>query len=567
MTEPITFLEPEGSKAEAVKRRSKLLRGTLREELDNGSDRFKGDSPALLKFHGMYQQENRDERKLKEKAERTVRVMVRSRIPGGLLTGAQWRAYGKLADRFGDRTLRITARQSIQLHGIVKSGVKRTLQEIHEALLTTTGACGDLVRNVMVTPDPAPRPALAQLRRAAVELSDRFRPRSGAYAEVFLDGKPADPALPAEEQEQEPLYGPAYLPRKFKMGMTLAGDNSIDAYTQDLAFIAVTDAEDRIAGYNVLAGGGMGKTHRHPRTFPRLADEIAFISPEDLVPVADAVVGIHRDFGDRVDRKHARLKYVLEERGLAWFRAELMRRGGVALAPYRPMHLDIPYWYGWHAMAGGRWSLGIPVLSGRVRDDGAVRMRTFLDRVAERPGVKLQLTPQQHVLIFDIPGPDRAEVDRLREEHGVPAGPKLDLRTQALACPAMPTCSLALSEAERFLPELLANLNTALTESHPAAAHAPLLRVTGCPNGCVRPYTAEIGVVGQGPRNYALYLGGNRAGTRLAREFQDNVPAARLGPVLAELFALWAAEAPGADFGDFVDSRWEGLQGLKALSA
>jgi sulfite reductase beta subunit-like hemoprotein len=553
---------PAPSKVEEVKLRSRYLRGTIREELKNASDRFGGDSPHLLKFHGMYQQENRDERKLKVKEERTYRLMVRSRIPGGLLTSAQYRVYSALAERYGNGTIRLTARQSIQLHGVAKSGVKETVQAIQAALLTTAGACGDVVRNVMVTPDPSPRPALESLRAAGAALSERFRPQSRAYAEIWLDDEPV-----AELSEPEPIYGRAYLPRKFKMGLTLEGDNSIDAYTQDLAFIAMVDRDDQIAGYDVLAGGGMGKTHRNPRTFPRLADEIAFVPPQALIPVAEAAVAIHRDYGDRSDRKHARLKYVLEERGAEWFRAELKLRAGVALAPFRPVRMETPFWYGWQGIGGGRWSLGLPVPSGRIKDEGSFRLKAFLDRLAEREELAFRLTPQQHLLVLGIADAERPALERLAAQRGVSLDSTLTLASQALACPALPTCGLALSEAERYLPDLIGDLERALSESHPGANDAPVVRVTGCPNGCARPYTAEIGIVGQGPGTYALYLGGDRAGTRLAREFMVQVRAERFPSLFRRLFARWAREAPREPFGDFVDTRWDQLQAdLKAAS-
>lgn len=550
---PIPLAKP--SKAEEMKHRSRQLRGTLRDELANDSDRFTGDSPGLLKFHGMYQQENRDERKLKVKADRTYSLMIRGRIPGGELSAAQMRAYLDIADQHADGTLRITTRQSLQLHGVAKGDARKTVRAIHAALLTTVAACGDVVRNVMMTPDPTSRPALDRLREAAAVLSDHFRPASKAYAEVWLDDEQV-----AEVTTAEPIYGSAYLPRKFKIGMTLAGDNSIDAYTQDLAFVAVTDAEDRIAGYNVLAGGGMGKTHRNVRTYPRLADEIAFITPEALLPVAEAVVAIHRDFGDRSDRKHARLKYVIQERGVEWFRKELATRSLAKLRPFRPHATEVPLWYGWHESQGGRWSLGIFVPSGRIKDSEAVRCKSLLRRLAADEELRFRLTPQQHLLIVGIPSERRLEIESLAAEHGVSLESRVSLTTQALACPALPTCGLALSEAERALPEMTQALERALREAHPRATQAPIVRVTGCPNGCARPYTAEIGIVGNGPRTYALYLGGDRAGTRMAREFDERIHIEKLIALLGDLFARWAAEAPREAFGDYVDSRWDPLR-------
>ncbi|GLH72941.1 sulfite reductase subunit beta [Geothrix limicola] len=529
---------PAHSPVEALKHASRHLRGTLAEELDSPVEGFSKDSETLLKFHGLYQQKNRD------KAEGTPKhpvLMARGRIPGGRLEAAQYLAWDHIANTFGDGSLRITTRQSLELHGVVKGEAKATLKALRAALQTTQGACGDVVRNVTQTPNPCGRADLAQLDDVARQLSERFRAYSNAYAEVWLDGEKVD-----EATEKEPLLGDAYLPRKFKISVTLAGENAVDVYTNDLAFAATLKA-GRIDGYFVLAGGGMGMTHNDPTTFPRLADLLGWVPAEALLPVADAVVGVHRDHGNRGDRRRARLKYVIHQRGLDWFRAEVETRAGLVF-----LDRDLPPWrttstLGWLPRVDGTWALGLHTLSGRL----AGPLKAALRELVDRHWLAVQFTPDQDAILVGIPEAAKAEVDAYFKARGLDIHSPAPLFDRALACVALPLCGLAITEAERVLPELLALIQSRL-EAHGLADRAPVFRVAGCANGCSRPYAAEFALVGQTPGKYAVYLGGNVEGTRLAQEVVQKVPTEALEPFLDQLFSLWkAASEPDERLGDF----------------
>ncbi len=523
---------------EALKRASQHLRGTLSEELDGPAEGFSQDSQTLLKFHGLYQQKNRD--KAPETPKHPV-LMVRGRIPGGRLEAAQYLAWDRIADTFGDGSLRITTRQSLELHGIVKGDARATLQALQAALQTTQGACGDVVRNVTQAPNPWGRADLAQLDALALQLSDHFRAHSHSYAEVWLDGEKVDDAI-----EKEPLLGDTYLPRKFKMAVTLAGENAVDVYTNDLAF-AATLKGGALDGYFVLAGGGMGMTHNDPTTFPRLADLLGWIPADAALRVAEAVVGVHRDHGNRGDRKRARLKYVIEQRGLAWFRTEVETRAGLVF-----LDRDLPHWQtrstlGWLARTNGTWALGLHTLSGRVTGP----LKAALRELVERHQLAVQFTPDQDAILIGLPESAKAEVDTRFKNQGLDVHSPAPLFDRALACVALPYCGLAITEAERALPELLELIQSRL-EDHGLADRAPVFRVAGCANGCSRPYAAEFALVGQTPGKYALYLGGNAEGTRLAREVMQKVSIEALGPLLDQLFTLWKTEGQsGEGLGEF----------------
>jgi len=523
---------------EALKRQSQHLRGTLSEELDGSAEGFSQDAQTLLKFHGLYQQKNRD--KAPDTPKHPV-LMVRGRIPGGRLEAAQYLAWDRIADTFGDGSLRITTRQSLELHGIVKGDARATLQALRAALQTTQGACGDVVRNVTQAPNPWGRADLAQLDALAQRLSDHFRAHSNSYAEVWLDGEKVDDAI-----EKEPLLGDTYLPRKFKMAVTLAGENAVDIYTNDLAF-AATLKDGAIDGFFVLAGGGMGMTHNDPTTFPRLADLLGWIPADAATKVAEAVVGVHRDHGNRGDRKRARLKYVIEQRGLAWFRTEVETRAGLVF-----IDRDLPRWQtrstlGWLARNDGTWALGLHTLSGRL----AGPLKVVLRELVERHQLAVQFTPDQDAILIGIPESAKAEVDARFKSQGLDIHSPAPLFDRALACVALPYCGLAITEAERALPELLELIQSRL-EEHGLADRAPVFRVAGCANGCSRPYAAEFALVGQTPGKYAVYLGGNAEGTRLAREVVQKVSIEALGPLLDQLFTLWKTEGqPSERLGDF----------------
>ena len=532
---------PLDSPAEALKRGSRHLRGTLAEELASPEPGFSADAQALLKPHGFYQQKDRDRRG--DPANPPV-LMVRGRIPGGRLSAAQYLVWDALAGRYGDNTLRLTTRQSIELHGILKGDAKAALKRLHAALLSAKGACGDVVRNVTQAPNPWKRSGLSQLDRVAESLARRFEARSNAYAEIWLDGERVDP-----DSESEPLLSEAYLPRKFKIALTAAGENLVDLYTNDLGFAATFDGDGVIDGYFAFAGGGMGMTHNDPTTFPRLADLLGWIPSDQLLPVAEAVVTTQRDHGNRGDRKRARLKYLIASKGLDWFIAEVEERWGRAFEPR-----DLPVWrtspvLGWIPRGDGTWALGFHVESGRVADRVGHPLRSALRDLVEGFELPVLITPDQGLILLDILEDDRADIEDILAARGIdPASPSR-LHDRALACPALPFCGLAIAEAERVLPEVLAHLDAALTR-HGLAERAPVFRMTGCANGCARPYSAELALAGQAPGRYALYAGGSEEGDRLAFEVAQKVSLADLPEVFDRLVSAWREAGDGA-FRDF----------------
>ncbi|MGH6953723.1 MAG: NADPH-dependent assimilatory sulfite reductase hemoprotein subunit, partial [Alphaproteobacteria bacterium] len=524
------------SKVEATKRASHGLRGTIAEEIARPGRQVSDDAHQLLKFHGTYQQYDRDSatRRKQEGLEKEFQFMVRVRIPGGRLGADQYLALDRLADEYANGSLRVTTRQGIQFHGILKRDLKATIAGVNRSLLTTFAACGDVVRNVMTTPAPIRDAIHARLEDDARLLSERLLPGTRAYHEIWLDGEPV--AL----GEPEPLYGEAYLPRKFKIGLAAPEDNSVDVLTNDLAIIALFEG-DRLEGYNIALGGGLGMTHNKPRTYPRLATPVAFVEPDRLVAAVDAVIALQRDHGDRADRKHARLKYVVDEKGLPWVKATLEGYYGGPLAPPRPMPpFKVPDHLGWHAQGDGRWYLGVPVPSGRIKDADAIRLRTALREVVTRFRSDPVLTASQDVLLSNVAEGDREAVTALLRRHGVALAEDLSLVSRwSLACPALPTCGLALAEAERIREPLIAEVERAL-ERQGLIAERLSIRITDCPNGCTRPYAGDIGLVGRMPGHYALFVGGDFEGTRLNFRLIDRVAEAEVPAVLEALFAHFA---------------------------
>ena len=536
---------------EQAKAQSRGLRGSIASELAEATPRFSEEAAQLLKFHGTYQQEDRDARKAAREqggADKAYAFMIRVKATAGRIPAILWRAVDDLSDRHGNGTIRITTRQALQLHGIRKSDLKRTIADVVAHLGSTQGTCGDVVRNVVAPPWPIDTPAYEATRKLAGGLAAEFAWRSGGYLEVWQDGELVHAAEPADE----PIYGATYLPRKFKIAVTVAGDNSVDVYTNDVGIVAVTDDRGNVIGYDILAGGGMGRTHGKTTTYPRLASALGFVTPERVVDIVRAIVLVQRDFGDRTDRRHARLKYLIDERGLDWFRAEVERVAGFAFAPWRelPEWDDVPR-FGWHPQGDGRWFFGIHIANGRVRDAGDVRLKTALRALAER-GFDFNATLGQQLLVVDVAPDDRTLVDAILGDHGVvPAEAIAPFRRTALACPALPTCGLSLAEAERAIPDLLDDIEAELErvglDDEPIA-----VRMTGCPNGCARPYMAEIGIVGQSADRYQVYLGGHRAGVRIATPWREKLHLAEIAPELAPLFAAFAASRrEGEGFGDW----------------
>jgi sulfite reductase (ferredoxin) len=537
------------SKTEAVKRQSRQLRGNLAHDLVDETAPFDNVGYSLLKFHGVYQGYDRDsatERKQRGDA-KLWQFMVRVRIPGGRLSARQYAALDELADRYGNGSLRITTRQSIQFHGVLKPGLKQTIAEINRALLTTLSACGDVVRTVTTVPAPIRDPVHRRLDEDARRLSTHLLPTTGAYHEIWLDGA----KLTAEDEAPDSLYGERYLPRKFKVGLAVPEDNTIDVLTNDLAIVALFDG-DRLAGYNFLLGGGHGMTHNKPETYPRLATPVAFVEPDDLLAAAAAVVRLHRDWGDRGNRRHARLKYVIAEKGEAWARDRLSEDLGKALAECRPMpDFAVPDHLGWHEQGDGRLYLGLPVPSGRI-DDVSARMRSAVREIVRRFGSDPILMPSQDIILSNIAPADRSEIATLLRAHGVrTADELLPVERWALACPALPTCGLALTEAERVRDEIVGVIAARL-QRWGLEQERLSVRITGCPNGCARPYSGDIGIVGRLPGFYSLYVGGDFAGTRLNTPIAGRLDIAGIGDTLDPLFARFAeARRSGEGFGDF----------------
>jgi sulfite reductase (ferredoxin) len=542
------------SKAEAVKQQSRQLRGKLAEDLTDTATPFDGAGYSLLKFHGIYQGYDRDsatERKQRGDA-KIWQFMVRVRIPGGRLTAGQYLALDGLAERYANGSLRVTTRQSIQFHGVVKPELKAAIGEINGALLTTLAACGDVVRTVTTVPAPLRDPVHDRLEADARRLSTRLLPRTGAYHEIWVDGEKVTPPEPTDEEPVDPLYGERYLPRKFKIGLAIPEDNTIDVLTNDLAIVALFEG-DRLTGYNFLLGGGHGMTHNKPETYARLATPVAFVEPDDLLSAAAAVVRLHRDHGDRGNRRHARLKYIIAERGEEWARERLSEDLGKPLSPCRPMpDFAVPDHLGWHEQGDGRLYLGVPVASGRIADGENTRIRTALREIVTRFRADPILMPSQDIILSNIEPTDRDAITALLRGHGVRLAEELlPVERWALACPALPSCGLALTEAERVQGDIVGAI-AARMRRWGIEEERLSIRITGCPNGCARPYTGDIGIVGRVPGSYTLYVGGDFEGTRLNEAIAERLSIAGIANALDPLFALFASSrAPGEGFGDF----------------
>ncbi len=532
---------------EELKSACPSLAGTLATALaDATEDHFNADDAEFLKFHGIYQSDNRDERKNAKQ----YAFLVRARLPGGSLSPEQYLAFDDLADQFGNGTLRLTSRQSVQLHGVTKSGLGAVVKSLNDAMVTTLAACGDVARNVMASVAPTSR-LVEQVQREARRLSDALLPRTPAYHQIWVEGRELELQKPGE-LFVDPLYGGTYLPRKFKIALAIPPLNDVDVFAHCLGFVAIVEAGE-IAGYNLLAGGGMGMSFGNAQTYPRVADVIGFITPGQVEAATKGVLTIHRDFGDRSNRKHARLKYVLQERGVEWFRAELEKRLGARLEPPRPFYFDRRGdLLGWHRQYDGNYFLGIHVEAGRIKNSPPRRLKTALREVIEQFRPQMRLTPSQNLLLTQIEARDREPLSNLLLRHGVVIDAQgTPVRRMAMACPALPTCGRALAESERALPEVLTRVERLLAEAG-LCDEEIILRMTGCPNGCDRPLMAEIGLVGKAPGKYHLYLGGSHAGTCLGRVFRESVTIDQVAAELSPVFQRFARERlPEERFGDF----------------
>ena len=536
---------------ESIKDDSRLLRGTILEGLaDDMTGSISADDTQLTKFHGIYQQDDRDVRaeRRRKKLEKAFSFMIRVRVPGGVCTPEQWLGMDRLADQYANGTLKLTTRQAFQFHGVIKSVLKTTIREINDSLLDTIAACGDVNRNVMCNPNPYESEHHATVQTLAEDLSRHLTPATGAYHEIWLDGE----KVLDSEQEEEPVYGKTYLPRKFKIVVAAPPMNDVDIYAHCLGFIAIVE-DGEIAGYNVTVGGGMGMTHGKEDTFPRLAEVMGFCTPEQAVDVAEKVVTTQRDYGERSNRQRARLKYTIEDRGLEWFRGEVENRLGYKLGEARPFEFTgTGDRYGWVEGIDGNFHYGLYVENGRVKDTPGVAMMTGLREIAELHDGDFRLTANQNLVIGRIKPANRERIEKILAKHGISNERiRTGLRFNSMACVALPTCGLALAESERYLPELVSGLEQ-IVEANGLRDEEIKIRMTGCPNGCARPYLGEIGLVGRGPGVYNVYLGAGFDGARLNKLYRRDVPEKRLVEVLGPVLEAYAKDRKKSErFGDF----------------
>ena len=552
---PAPVKEP--SKNEGIKDASHYLRGTILEGLaDPSTGAVSEDDSQLLKFHGTYLQDDRDLRneRRKQKLEKAFIFMVRVRVPGGVCTPKQWLEIDRIAGQYANGTIKLTTRQAFQLHGILKGNLKPTIKEINDSLLDTLAACGDVNRNVMCNPNPHLSAIHAQTLDYARQISTHLSPRTGAYHEIWLDKERVAGGDTGGEDDAsdpvEPIYGKHYLPRKFKIAIAIPPDNDVDIFANDLGFIAVVE-NGRLAGFNVTVGGGMGMSHNNKATYPRVADVMGFCSPAQVVDVAEKVVLVQRDFGDRSDRKHARLKYTIQDRGLGWFRDEVESRLGYKLAAARPYTFtDNGDRYGWSDGVDGKHHLTLFIEGGRLRD----HQRAGLREIAKIHRGDFRLTGNQNLVIGGVGPAERPRIEALLKEHGLDQTWQTitGLRRGGLACVALPTCGLALAESERNLPSLVDELDKVIRAAG-LAEQSIHIRSSGCPNGCARPYLGEIGLVGKVPGKYNLYLGAAHDGSRLNKLYKEAIPNEQIVAELTPIIQRYAGErTAGETFGDFV---------------
>lgn len=556
------------SKVEGIKERSNFLREPVATELLQDTNHFSEEAVQILKFHGSYQQDNRDNRVKGQ--EKDYQMMLRTRNPGGFIPPQLYLALDRLADEYGNGTLRATTRQGFQLHGILKQNLKATIATIVHNLGSTLGACGDLNRNVMAPPAPfKTKPEYNYAWEYANNIADLLTPQTGAYYEIWLDGEKVisaeeNPAVKAARQQngtgtiihnsEEPIYGTHYMPRKFKIAVTVPGDNSIDLYTQDLTLVVITDSDGKLEGFNVFAGGGLGRTHNKEETFARVADPICYVDQADVYSLVKAIVATQRDYGDRTDRRHARLKYLIHDWGVSKFKHQVEAFFGKPLQPFRTLPaFKYEDFLGWNKQGDGKLFLGISIVNGRIKDEGNLQLKTALREIIEKYELPMRVTPHQNVLLYDIPPKHKSAIQAILDRCGVIADPsKIDsLVRYSMACPALPTCGLAITESERAIPDVLERIRTLLNKLGLKKEHF-VIRMTGCPNGCARPYMAELGFVGSSPESYQVWLGGCPHQTRLAQPYTDKMHINDLESLLEPLFVFFKkSRQKGESFGDF----------------
>ncbi|MCC5620766.1 sulfite reductase, ferredoxin dependent [Nostoc sp. CHAB 5715] len=565
---PIATRKP--SKVEGIKENSNFLREPIATEILQDTTHFTENAVQLLKFHGSYQQDNRDNRTKGQ--EKDYQFMLRTKNPGGLVPPQLYLALDKIADEYGNQTLRATTRQGFQLHGILKKNLKTAIATIVNNLGSTLGACGDINRNVMAPPAPFKnRPEYQYAWEYAQNIADLLSAQTGAYYEIWLDGEKAisaeeNPEVKAARQRngngtiihnnEEPIYGTHYMPRKFKICVTVPGDNSVDLYSQDLTLVVITNKKKQLEGFNIFAGGGLGRTHGKEETFARLADPIGYVAKDDVYDIVKAIVATQRDYGDRTDRRHARLKYLINDWGVDKFRAQVEEYFGKSVEAFKPLP-EFKYYdfLGWNEQGDGKLFLGISIENGRIKDEGSFQLKTALREIVEQFNLSIRLTPNHNLIFYDIEPDSKQAIQDILSRHGVGDDPsKIEpLVRYAMACPALPTCGLAITESERAIPGILERVRALLDKIGLQNEHF-VVRMTGCPNGCARPYLAELGFVGSAPESYQLWLGGSPNQTRLAQPYTDKLHHNDLESFLEPIFVYFKKSRKSKErFGDFCD--------------
>jgi sulfite reductase (ferredoxin) len=556
------------AKVEHLKTDSNYLREPVASELLLDTNYFSEDAIQILKFHGSYQQDNRDNRV--KGAEKDYSMMLRTRNPGGFIPPQLYLALDRLASDYGNETIRATTRQGFQMHGILKKNLKPAIAAIVQNMGSTLGACGDLNRNVMAPPAPFKnKPEYVQSWAYADSIADLLTPHTGAYYDIWLDGEKVITGEPIAEvkaalkqnlnntifpEGEEPIYGTQYMPRKFKIAVTVPGDNSIDIYSQDLGLVLISDDKGEVIGFNIYAGGGLGRTHNKEETFARIADPIGYVAKADIYDLVKAIVATQRDYGDRTNRRHARMKYLIHDWGVAKFTAKVEEYFGKKIAP---LHKTIDFKYldflGWHEQGDGKVFLGLSIVNGRIKDEGDFKLRTALREIVQTYQIPMRVTPHQNVLIYDINPADQAKINQILIDNGVEPDPlKIDsLVRLSMACPALPTCGLAVTESERISPSVNDRFRV-LLDKFGLPDEQFVIRMTGCPNGCARPYMAEVGFVGSFPESYQVWLAGCPAQTRLAQVYTERMHIDDLETFFTPMFEYFKKDRKsGEGFGDF----------------
>ncbi|MBF0737053.1 NADPH-dependent assimilatory sulfite reductase hemoprotein subunit [Staphylococcus arlettae] len=537
---------------ERIKVESNYLRGTIAEGLvDPVTGAIAEEDTKLLKFHGSYMQDDRDLRdeRRKQKLEPAFSFMIRVRVPGGTASADQWIAMDDIADAYANGTIKLTTRQAFQFHGILKRDLKFSMQSINSALMDSLAACGDVNRNVMCNPNPYQSGVHSEVNDIANDISNQLSPQTGAYHEIWLDGE----KVLSTSEEVEPMYGKTYLPRKFKIGISVPPSNDVDVYSQDIGLIAITDNDDNLTGFNVTVGGGMGMKHGEPSTYPQLGKLIGYFDKAQAVEVAETILTIQRDYGNRSNRANARFKYTVDRLGVDWILKELNKRLGWDLESPREFHFDHNGdRYGW-TEGSGKWHFTLFVQNGRVKDTTDYKLKTALRKIAEIHTGDFRLSPNQNLIIANVSAEEKENIQQIIDEYGITDGENYTgLRRNSMACVAFPTCGLAMAESERYLPSLLNKIEELLDEAG-VKEEEITIRMTGCPNGCARPALAEIAFIGKAPGKYNLYLGGGFTGDRLNKLFKENIGEDEILETLKPIFIHYGKEREeGERFGDFV---------------